>query len=198
MDLSTLSRLKAHATKISSTDQDAILQQLLTGVSAQVERHVFSDIGYAEKKAYTEQFDVESGQRLIYLNHWPVDSAATFTVKNAWDRDFASVSALDSDVYYVKHRRGTVRFDRWDLLPGAGVLQVVYTGGLGTDASDVVAKHPDAALAVELQVMHLFRRRETLDLSNISGEGGSVALVVDRTPLLPEVRELLRPLKRVL
>lgn len=195
MDLTTAARVKAHL-ELTTSVGDTLIGQLIPAVSSAVERYLgFSRAGGAQKADRTETYDVYEGDRVIWLRSFPVDLADDFAVKNAIDRDFAAAEVLDEELYSVDATLGRIVFDRWGLLPGPNVLQVVYNAGLGAAAANVVTDYPDVATAVDMQVAFLYKRKDTLGMSSFSAEGGSVSFL-NPDGLIPQVKMLLDPLRR--
>lgn len=195
MDLTTAARVKAHL-ELTTSVGDALIGQLIPAVSSAVERYLgYSRAGGAQKAARTETYDVCEGDSVIWLRSFPVDLAASFTVKNVVDRNFAAATAVDDDLYSVDATLGRIVFDRWGLVAGPNVLQVAYTAGLDTTPGGVVTNYPDVATAVDLQVAFLYKRKDTLGLGSFSAEGGSVSFL-NPDGLLKEVKTILDPLRR--
>lgn len=267
MDLTVIERVKPLLKiKATTTTHDQLLRQFITGVSSQVER--FLD-RHLERKARTEVYSLRPGQAVVQLRGYPVSSSPAPAFKNAYDQDFSG-DAIDDDLYYVdlqsgRDSTGHLRFTgRYAPVSGEGVLQAVYTGGMGegrigvrmiatigtitgtmtvgntvvggtsgarglivartsgvsitvdvysgvfeagetlTDVtasgsctmsaistSPLVHDFPDVVMAAELQLAHLWQRRDTVGAVSVSGENGSISLENPGFELLPGVRSML-------
>ncbi len=194
MDLSTLARVKTHleasSTKIASAGAEALLSELISSYSAAFESYLNRTVLAAER---TLQLDVERAQQTFTLPAYPVSAIAS--VKNAWDRDFSSVTALDSDYYYVDSQ-GILTVDQIALIPGPGVLQVVYTGGMAADAASFVTAYPEIAGALDMQVAAHWQRQGQLGAQGVNVGQGSVSFT-GPMKLLPEVRATIGKWRRV-
>lgn len=192
MDLTTSARAKT-GLDLSATTDDTFLATLIAAVSALSESYLNR---HAQQVARTEQYNVERGQRVVYLRGYPVDTTATLTFKNDTVRDFASVTAIDSDLYYLDSSRGVVYFEDGVLLPGDGVLQAVYTGGMATTAAAFITAFPAISDAVDAQIRFAFKRRDEVGMTNLSNEG--VSLTFQTPPdLTDEVKAVLDRYKRM-
>ena len=191
MDLTTKARVKT-ILAITSTQQDAILDQFIVAVSAEVEQFLTR---HAEELARVEQFDLIPGDRKIFLRGFPVIAppTATFELRHDLDRQFTGTPE-NLDDFYVDFERGVITADRGVIIaPGAfgpGVLQVTYTGGMAPDTATFITRFSDVAHAVDLQVAFLFRRKDQLGQVAFSSEGGSISI---EAPL-----ELISPVKTAL
>ena len=111
---------------VSSNARDLQIESLIKQVSRQIQRYIGVDF---ELKDRTEVFDVAPGQQVFRLGSYPVVSIAS--VINDYDRLFTG-TALDSS-YYTASARGILVIDRYDLVPGSGVLVVQYNAGGAID-----------------------------------------------------------------
>lgn len=193
MDLTTKARVKEILEK-TTTGLDALIDQFIVGVSAQIEKHLDR---FAEEIERTEQHDVDPGQHVFLLRGFPVDAVAAFELKNDVTRDFASATLIDTDRFYLDRSPGVLTFDHFILVWGPGTLQVKYTGGLGTNTADAITNFPDIAHAADLQVAHLIERRHQLGLTSFSAEGGSVSKVVYEESFIPEALKALEHHRRL-
>lgn len=157
-----------------SAEAQALVDQLIAVVTASLERELDR---WVEQKARAERIDVpmhwidsraEDGWT-VPLRGYPIASVAS--VK--WDatRAFAgSETTMDTTSWYAPlddPDSGALTLD--DLLAfGRGVLQVTYTGGLGTSTDNVIAAFPDIALAATLEVVNLFQRKSSLSVASFA------------------------------
>lgn len=169
---------------------DALLGRIISDVSARFERHLGRG-SYQTRR--TEYFDVDRGQQIFALYAFPNITISTITNDSA--REW-STGDLSSDSYAVDDENGLIQVDRTWLAGGPQVLRVIYTGGLATGTTGLIADYPDLAHACDLQVMYQFRRRNDLAHTSVSMGGTSVGYV-DPLDLLPAVREMLGQRARV-
>jgi hypothetical protein len=195
MDLSTLARVKVHldatGQKIVKAESESMLSALITAYSASFETYLNRTV---EATSRTLQTNVHPGERVFELPAYPV--TAITSVKNAEDRDFASATAIDSDDYYCDTEKGLLYVDGYVLLPGPGVLQVVYTGGMAADAASFVTAFPEIAAALDLQVVSHWQRKDQLAAQGVSLGQGSKSFT-GPVKLMPEVRATLAKFRRV-
>lgn len=156
MDLVQIATVRALRGWAVDATQDAVLATLITEISARFEADLCGRL--AEETERTVQVNVHQGQRLVQLPAFPIDSVSSIT--NSADRDFSG-AAVSTDDYFVQADIGLVHFET-GLEGGAGALQIVYTGGLGTSAADVETNFPDIANAVCRQVVYEFERKDSL------------------------------------
>lgn len=193
VDLTTLQRVKDLHGSISGTTRDTILARLISQVSRQFESWL--DCAFL-KTARTELFYIADGQTRFRLKAFPVDSSAAFTVKNAYDGDFTSASAIPTSDYAVDYARGilTFRSTYYSLVAGPQSLQVVYTGGIGVDATAVVAAtdYSDLSFACEQQVLHDLQRTPNFGSPSRSVGGGGQNFDSGKdSPFTPDVTIML-------
>lgn len=199
MNLTTIARLKVLIGE-TTADQDAFLEQIVTDVSRECEIEMRR---HAQQLARTEEYAFRSHERTIFLTGAPV-SAAAVTIKESWTNDFTNATALTAGVHYVLSRtngrlqilyRPTFPLDQSSGRPiGPTYFQVAYTGGMTVDDASFVAAHPDIAGAVDLQCVHLFRRKENPGGSTKLGD--SAAIYTEPYHLLPGVLRTLARYKR--
>jgi hypothetical protein len=197
MDLTTKARVKA-LLELTTTTGDALIDQLIPAVSLQVEKYLgFSTTGGAETDERIETYDVMSGDYVFWTRSFPIDLEEDFEARNAFDRDFDNADAISESLYQVEASTGRVVFDRYGIIPGAGVLQLTYTAGLGASAAEVITDHPDIATAVDIQTAFLFKRKDTMGLSSFGTDGASVGFF-NPDELLPTVKAMLDGRRRIL
>ena len=187
MDLTTLDRVKALATAGGvklGTDLDSLISRMVKKYSAAAEKWMNRHVESAER---TEQYDVEPGQRVFSLKGYP---GTISTVKHATDRSFSGVSAIDSDNYYFQSANGLLTLDGWPLARGVGVLQVVYTGGMGASQAAFATAYEDVAAAIDEQIVHFMQRKDSMGSTSVSFEGGSMSHA-GAVSWLPHVLEVL-------
>ena len=163
------------------------LYQAIAAFSYQAEQHCGRWFRLA---AYTEVLDTDEGQHVVQLRAYPVASVAS--VKEDYEGDFASVTALDATDYALVRggRSGQLRLrGTRPFIEATQGLQVVYTGGLAAVVHQLPA---DLRMAAVEQVPYMLERAKTAHLTGQSGPEGS-ATYFRATPLLPSVAALLGP-----
>jgi len=183
----TIARVKTLA-GITNADKDTELTAILASVSQRFEGFMGQRLA---QESRTVEFSVQPRANAIFLRAFPVQSITS--VKNDQRWDWASATAIDTDLYHLDGDSGTLYID-YDLQSGAKALQVVFVAGFGTDTADLILNYPAIAQAADLQVLDIYRRRN-------SPAGSSKSLGGNRTEfegpikMLPEVRETLAPFR---
>lgn len=168
MNLTTAQRVKAILADGVGPKEDALLDQLIVAASAMAESYMRRT---ALAGTYTEYFDVPQFITAIQLKAWPLTSITS--VYNDSARSYGSSTLLDSTGYAAQLETGLLCFDYY-LATGLRSLKVTYIGGMAATADAFVTAYPDIAHAVEMQVVHEFRRRkDSLDGSSASLGVGS-------------------------
>lgn len=155
MDLCTLERVKDSLGKSLDTE-DVPIVNLIAEVSHEIEQYLDRVIQNTGSDR-TEVHDVKKGQFKFLVDAFPIVTVTS--VKNAWDRDFGSATALDSSNYYVDKEGGSINIDRVGLTTGAGTLQVIYQGGMAADTDAFMAAYPDITGACVSEVIFRYLRR---------------------------------------
>lgn len=196
MLLTTLGRvrelLKFKATDVSA---DPLLSRLIVEASASIESYIERSV---EKVARTQDFDVENGQKRLWLPAFPIASVAS--VYNDVDRVFPVNSLIAASDYVVYMSEGKIDLRNAFVTGGPLALRITYTGGIATDVNDLVLQAPDLALATEMQVAYLFQRKNLFGATGANMQGGSVSLDKAGTGLkdgiIPEARGILDRYRR--
>lgn len=81
-----------------------------------------------ESTAHTEYHSTDSFASSIFLDNFPVDSSAAFSLYEDADWDFAAADLIDTDDYIVDYPRGIVYYDG-TFLSGKHNVKVIYTAG---------------------------------------------------------------------
>lgn len=188
LEATTLARVKAHL-KITDTTDDTRLGELIQGVSDEIEKYLDSKL---MQESQTEELDVRQNQRVWYLRS---RINAVTSVKTRTDWDWASASALDSDLYHFVDQEHQLYISSGPLI-GRRTLQVVYTGGFATSTANLVANFPAIATAADYQVVQEWRRKENLAAVSRSSRGGNKSWG-DEHQMLERVRQMLDPYRRL-
>lgn len=194
VDLTTVARVKAVLEQGGKTwsAADALIAQLVTEVSAAIERHLCRGL---KAEARVEDFDIAPGQRVLVVEASPIAASPAVVVRADVARVFGDDTIVATTDYVVRSRLGIIEFDAYQPAPGPGVVRVAYTGGLGADGTAIAAGYPDLAAACEMQVAAIVTRRGNLGSSATSGGGGATTYT-GALDWLPQVKALLAPLRR--
>ena len=196
---------------VSGTTQDAVLNQLIAGTSARMEKFMDRPLHYT---ARTEEYDLKARQKVVFLRAYPIANQAAITsVKVAVDWDFAGATAVDSSHYHVDVDSGVLHFNYYPITQylnnnmgtAYNSVQVAYSGGFAVDDAGALttflAAFPDVAFACETQVIAEWRRRD--DPGAQSTKTGSYGKTEFAAPggggsfrLLPDVVDILTPYRR--
>lgn len=186
MKLTTLARVLVHLEAgkqaIGASSTTAYVQDLITTYSEVFEKYMGR---VTLSGATTQQFDVDSGDRVFAMSAYPVSEVSS--VYNDTDRTWTS-GAISSDNYYMDGD-GVLTVE-YALVAGPGVLRVQYTGGMASTTTAFVAAYPDIAGACDEQVAYHFQRREGIGAQGLSVGSANVSwsAAVD---LLPKVKKTL-------
>lgn len=186
MNLVDLPRVKAYL-DLTSNDNDALLDDLISGVSDQIERYLGRGI---ELKSRTEVFDLEDYQDRLFLSAFPVTTVTSVKY------DITGVfSSGDVSGYYTNKATGVIRLpSSYDEATYA--MQVVYTGGLAADVNGLLSGGwADLVNACSMQVAALFKRRQNIEQTSVSDAAGGVSYA--DLDLLPAVKAILAPYRVV-
>jgi len=142
--------------------------------------------------AQTEYFTVTDG-RMFDLKAYPVTSVTSVynDSSRVWD-----TGEIDSTAYYLNTETGVITFDGVGLVPGPGVLRVIYAGGMAADAASFIVAFPDIADACDMQVIAHYQRRSQLSAQGVSVGGGNVSYT-SAIKLLPGVMAVLGKYRRM-
>jgi len=192
LDLVTLATVRELRGWSADATQDALLADMISGVSARFEGELGGRLLSLE--ARTIQVDVEPNQREFSLPAWPISASPAAQFRSSSDRDFSGTAIGTAD-YYLQADVGRVSFDV-GLDRGRGTLEIIFTGGIAATAAAVETNYPDIADAVRKQVVYEFERRDNLGQS--SNTVGTVSRawtgVVD---WLPEVQSVIEHYRRL-
>lgn len=185
--LTDAARVKAALSGASFDENfNTFLTFAIPGVTAAMEREMGGRA--VERVARTVLLDVQSGQTCWYLDHAPVTAVAT--VHHSLDRTFDADALLETDDWYVRlndPESGLLEIPG-GLAAGHDVLQVVYTGGIGTSLASIVAAHlfDDLVDAATAQVAYQWQRRDTPG-GGSANTGADVSVSYEEVQLLKRV-----------
>lgn len=125
-DLTTTSKVKDFL-GISSASYDTTFAVLIKGVSADIERICGRRF---EEDTYTEYFDVESGDTMVFLKNYPVSSLTSVQYRSGTWGAIVWTDYNSND--YLLNENGKVTFS--GPFPNAEkFVKVIYTGGYKID-----------------------------------------------------------------
>lgn len=199
--LCTLAQFKARY-DVEGSGDDAMITQILTGVSAQLAAacgRICQAAPCLEKTSLTELITVHDDRvHTLMLSAFPVISITS--VKEAFYGAFDDADALvENEAYQLHPQLGLLyRIGYW--LRGRLTVQVVYSGG-HTPAGDEVgageiALPDDIVEAALQQAGFTWQRRASLGLTGESVQGGSISAYA-QDKLLPGVAETMRRYRRL-
>ncbi len=171
MNLTTKERCIAYLEK-GWQEKESLLNQLISDVSASAETYLRRAVLSTTR---TEYFNVDPFQTVFALSGYPVTSVTS--VANDTDRAWASSTILDSTDYAANLEAGLIEIDGRSLAFGKRVLRVIYIGGMAATMDAFVTAYPDISKAVTIQVVHEFRRSNSLQGDSITTAAGSVAFL---------------------
>lgn len=168
MDCTDLDRLRAYfgGKQIRETEY---AKQLISAMSRSVEKFMGR---YLEQTSRTTYVDVREGDRVFFLQGYPISSTGLTIVEDA-ARGFTG-SAVSSDDYDTTARaldEGRIEFD-YEPSVGPSALKITYTGGLATSLANLIASYPDLVHACERQIAFEIRHQGLLGLD--SNGGGTI------------------------
>lgn len=165
MDLVDLPRVKAFLDQTGTTN-DALLADLITAVSAQIERYIGRGI---ELKARTEIYDLEDYQSKVMLSTFPVTTLTSVTY------DDTGVFSSGAVTGYTLNKAVGMLSLPVSYAEAYGALQVVYTAGMAADVDGLLNNgYGDIVEACMLQVAAVFKRRQNIEQTSVSDAAGGV------------------------
>lgn len=137
MDFTTVERVKS-LNGLKTNEHDALLRQLITSVSKQIETYMSI---LPEVKERIQFFDVGSSCD-FFVKSYPLHSVTE--VINDWDRLFTG-SAIDSTDYtfYPDELSGLISIDKYILTTGRRTLKITYVGGFAFKSEYYIARQDD-------------------------------------------------------
>jgi len=170
MALITLSELKTYL-RITDTEDDTLLQNLIDETEAQIKKYVNNAI--EEQTDITEYFNIDSYQKEIILQYFPVSNVSVYEDDTLLDSD--TEYTLDSDAGIIQKYYGY--FSK-----GIKTVKVIYTAGYSTIPDDI-------KLAVKIQSAFYYQRKDQIGISGQSLEGS--INMTEKYGLLDSVKEML-------
>lgn len=193
MDLTTVARVKQFMEDefAGTSEHDSLIAALIASVSDLFQRKMNRA---TQTKNRQEFFNVAFGQKAFYTWAFPVASVSSLRYDPV-DRAFGTSTEIDATAYDVVDDDGTLIIDKFSLAQGLKVLRLEYVGGMAADTDTFVRDFPEIALAADMTVAFLLRRKRTIHAtSSSSGRGGSASLSEPEIPKFAE--EVLRAYRR--
>lgn len=184
VDLTTLAEVKQIIdTSYIDTSQDTLIGSMISEVSDRITQYLGFHTLHATR---TETYEGRRFERVVTIDSKPLTTVTS--IKHHSEQDFTGVLALDADQYVVHKRSGWVRLDFAPIYKH-NYFQVVYDGGLGAAASNVLSDFPEIAHAATMQVKYYLQRRDSLG-GNVTTGAGSTSFD-SAYGLHPEVKAIL-------
>jgi len=188
VDFTTLARVKKYLDiPTETTVNDATLQTMITSVSATLENALNRTVK-TESKTERRACPM-TGVFTIYNGPATSITSIRYSSSGMFSRDGVTLSSTS---YELSPDGGSILIP--DYRGPDGMLEVVYTGGMGTDTADLQAKYPVLDQAATLQVAYLWGRHKSLGRTSTDLGGGSTQWVGDYD-LLDSVVAMLLPLR---
>ena len=181
----TVAEMKAEL-GIADANDDTLIERLVKGLQARFE--TACDRVFDRAADVIEEF--REGGYLLLVRRFPIEVVSEVTI--------ADEPLAEFDDYLVFERRGQIRrvSQPW---PDSLTVEVTYSGGYAgagtTPGAGQLAMPEDLRRAMFIQGGYEWRNRQNLGRAQVSAQGQSVALAPAK--LLPEVEDILRPLKRI-
>jgi len=204
--LCTLAQLKLRL-GIGSADQtqDALLAQIITGVSAELAGAEGAGRPLEEAEI-VEHFSVDGIYcEAIYTRAWPIVSVDE--VLETWDGDWEGADELVADDdYWIEAAAGAIHRLGW-WLPGRAAIRATYTAGYvpaetAADGEFEIADGQvlipaDITEAAIVQAVHSYQRRTSPGMTGESVQGASVNYYATQG-LLPGVKAIMQRYRRAM
>lgn len=159
----------------SPTDRD-LLEDLINNVSASIE-------SYCDRKflsrSFTEYHDGLNISR-IYPYQYPITTISGIWEDAGWSWD--STTLITSSNYRIDNSARFVVFNDYNPMIDEENIKIIYTAGYATIPYDI-------RQACIQEVVRLYKRRKSIDVSAISMADGSVNVLND--DLLPTTKRIL-------
>lgn len=193
--MTTRQRVKELLTvKPSDTTQDALIDILIGRWSRAAERVLNRHV---KTEARVEVYNTGAMQRVWSLPAYGDPNSAVTQLVHDLDRDWTDTGDIvDADDWTYDPVTGLLYLDVL-LAAGPRTLQVTYTAGMADTTANFIDRYEDAAHAVEMQVAHIFNRKDELGLQSLSMQGQNVSMADEPARWLKASKEALRRLRRL-
>lgn len=196
LDFTTKERIKLQMGKPDDVNQDVLIDQLITSVSAQFVRYM--GLHANALSTHTEVYELRQHKKVLTLDALNVVTGTLVLKHSSQDlptADWTTTSAVNSTLYSVSRAGGWLRLN-FETSFDPNYFQVEYAGGFGSTTADIIADFPDLALAAEMQVQYLFSRQKRLGGDVTRADGRSTAFG-GQYRMLREVEDILDLHRRV-
>lgn len=152
----------------SSETKDNKLNRLITAVSKDFETSSGRGIDLVER---TEYFDVEVGQKTIYLPAWPVVTDPVIKIYQDTSRVFSDDTEVDSAFYFLNTITGKI--DLFQAYPVCRkCIKIVFTGGMAkltgpSPGSEFWNLYPDISEALIHEIVTQYKQMPSLGAATI-------------------------------
>jgi hypothetical protein len=165
---------------------DTLIDNIINSTSSRFEK--FCDREFEDSESdVTEYHDGDGSIDFIVVRRPPITSITS--LHDDPDRGYNADDLIASTDYTYYSTSGIVKLDGVTFLEGIKNIKIVYQGGYTTSTIP-----DDLNMACIMQSAFIFKMREKIGLTSISGEGGSVS-VYQPMKLLPEVNDVLSTYK---
>ena len=191
VDLTTRATVKALVDgSIDTTDQDALIDQMITEVSSEMTRY----LGFHTRRASrTDQYSIPINRKMFTLDSRPVVSISSIKYAGSI-ADLATAEELEADDYVLHKQAGWIQLCT-SLSHTYGFFSITYDAGLGLTAGDIVANYPEISGACARQVKYYLQRTDGLGGSVTSIPGASASYTYEYG-LMQSVKSVLDAYRR--
>jgi len=177
--LTELATVKA---RLKIADSDIVDDVLLTGFMALVSGRMQNDCNRVFDRAVNAQFEFRGDEHDLLVDRYPLESVSLFETKNSEAEGWVAVA--DPVDYLISPGRAVIEL-RDQLATSRQLGRVTYTGGyvLPADQGDKgevpagqTALPAEVEQSVVEQIAHLYKNRDRLGISSVSGDGGGLSL----------------------
>ena len=165
--------------------------------------------------AVTLAFEREAHRKFKYLDQWsevlsnnqagaqkqllrfPIDMTRPFTIKEAWDSNFAGpfATTVAASDYVVNDKKGRITHKYAGFYTiGQSVLEMTYSGGIARDVGGVPR---DLRMAATRQVIFWWQNRTKIGISSMTIPEGGMIQQLATQDLLPDVVRTLKRFARI-
>lgn len=158
---------------------ESLINSVSTTFASYCDRHF-------ESATYTEYYDGKEDQQVLYTKEYPITSVSGLWDDTEWAwADATKYAATD---YMVSSDGLSIAlYPSYEFYEGRNNIKITYVAGYSTIPADLKQ-------ACVNEVVRLFKRRNTIDVSAITMSDGSITVLSD--DLMPTTRLTLAKYKR--
>ncbi len=176
IDLTTVDRVRELIPQnVDDKGADELMARLITDQSAMIGRHIGLHLSRLSAPSgpqpfRTEVYELRQHARVLSLDAKPIVSVSSIRENASIPDDWTTVAETSASLYVLNKPGGWIRFLK-SRANNPGYIQVIYDGGFGGAAANIIADFPDLAHACELAVKYELERLNTLggDITTIPG-----------------------------